>query len=104
MSTDKGYDTVIGCNVMGLSSGEAQRIGLAIAFLIDEKLILLDEQTGNVYCINEGIILKSIVENAQDKAVIIVSHRDSSLSIADKVYQMTNGKLFSYNEMTKENL
>lgn len=94
MSLNHGYDSVIGGKNIGLSSGEAQRIGLARAFLRDAKLILLDEPTGNVDCISEGIILKSIVENTRDKAVIIVSHRNSSLSIANKVYNMKNGKLY----------
>ncbi|MFI3206329.1 MAG: ABC transporter ATP-binding protein, partial [Clostridia bacterium] len=94
MSLENGYDSQIGEKNSGLSSGEAQRIGLARAFLRDAKLILLDEPTGNVDCINEGIILKSIIENAKDKAVIIVSHRNSSLSIANKVYTMKNGSLY----------
>lgn len=92
-SLENGYNTIIGGKTAGLSSGEAQRIGLARAFLRDAKLLLLDEPTGNVDCINEGIILRSILENARDKAVIIVSHRDSSLSIADKIYSMKNGTL-----------
>lgn len=93
-SLENGYDTVIGGKNIGVSSGEAQRIGLARAFLRDAKLILLDEPTGNVDCINEGIILKSIVENARDKAIILVSHRDSTLSIANKIYHMKDGKLY----------
>lgn len=93
-SLEKGYNTIIGGNNARVSSGEAQRLGLARAFLRDTNLILLDEPTGNVDCINEGIILKSIVENAHDKAMIIVSHRDSTLSIADKIYTMKNGKLY----------
>ncbi|MFI3325857.1 MAG: ABC transporter ATP-binding protein [Clostridia bacterium] len=94
MSLEKGYDSQIGGKNIGLSSGEAQRLGLARAFLRDANLILLDEPTGNVDCINEGIILKSIIENTKDKAVIIVSHRNSSLSIANRVYNMKNGKLY----------
>ncbi len=94
LSLAHGYDTHIGGKNTGLSSGEAQRIGLARAFLRDTKLILLDEPTGNVDCINEGIILKSIIENTKDKAVILVSHRDSSLSIANKIYTIRNGKLY----------
>ncbi len=93
-SLAQGYKTIIGGNNVGVSSGEAQRLGLARAFLRDTNLILLDEPTGNVDCINEGIILKSIVENARHKAIIIVSHRDSTLSIADKIYTMKNGKLY----------
>lgn len=94
ITLEHGYQTTVGGKVIGVSSGEAQRIGLARAFLRDAKLILLDEPTGNVDCINEGIILKSIKENARDKAVIIVSHRDSSLSISNTIYHMKNGKLY----------
>lgn len=94
MSLEDDYKTIIGGKNIGLSSGEAQRIGLARAFLRNAKLILLDEPTGNVDCINEGIILKSIIDNTQDKAVILVSHRDSSLSIASKIYNMKQGKLY----------
>ncbi len=91
---EQGYDTVIGGKDTSLSSGEKQRLGLARAFLRDSKFILFDEPTGNVDSINEGIILKSIVDNAKDKGVIIVSHRESTMSIADKVYALEKGELY----------
>lgn len=81
-----GYDTKVGAQGMTLSAGETQRIGLARAFLSDAKLILLDEPTSNVDAINEGIILKSLAENRGDRGIILVSHRESTLSIADRVY------------------
>ena len=93
LTMENGYDTMIGGKNTSLSSGEKQRLGLARAFLRNTKFILLDEPTGNVDSINEGIILKAIVDNTKDKAVILVSHRDSTISIASKVYNLNNGQL-----------
>lgn len=83
-----GYNTKIGDKGFELSAGESQRVGLARAFLSSAKLILLDEPTSNVDSINEGIILNAIKNNVADNAFIIVSHRESTLSIADSVYKM----------------
>lgn len=91
-SLPNGYDTEVGLLGDSLSAGEKQRIGLARAFLSGAKLILLDEVTSNVDAINEGIILRSI-KNIKDKAFVIVSHRESTVSIANRVYHMNNGKV-----------
>ena len=93
MSLDKGYDTVVQQLGDNLSSGEKQRIGLARAFLKDSPCIFLDEPTSNVDAINEGIILKSLLNNKKDKAIIIVSHRLSTVEIADEIYEFKNKKL-----------
>lgn len=83
---ENGYDTVYSPkNNIDFSSGEKQRIGLARAFLSDSKLILIDEPTSNVDAINEGIILNAIKNNTKEKSVILISHRKSSLSIADRI-------------------
>jgi ATP-binding cassette subfamily C protein len=87
-----GYDTPIGELGDRLSGGEKQRIGLARAFLSDANIILLDEPTSNLDSLNEGIILKSLYET-KDKTIILVSHRQSTLSIADKIYKITDGKI-----------
>ena len=76
-----------------LSSGEKQRLGLARAFLKNTPLILLDEPTSNVDSINEGIILKSILEAKKDHAIILVSHRESTMAIADRIYRFENRTL-----------
>ena len=68
-----------------LSSGEKQRIGVARAFLHYPKLLILDEPTSNLDSLNEGIILKSIIEEQKDKSVIIVSHRESTLDCVDEL-------------------
>lgn len=88
-----GYATKAGALGDNLSAGEKQRIGLARAFLRGSGLILLDEPTSNVDSINEGIILKSLAEQKKDKAIILVSHRESTMSIADRVYRIQNGRI-----------
>lgn len=92
MSLPDGYDTKVGMMGDNLSAGEKQRIGLARAFLCGSELILLDEPTSNVDCINEGIIL-SALKQQKDKAIVLVSHRPSTMAIADKVYKFENGKV-----------
>lgn len=87
-----GYDTPIGELGGRLSGGEKQRIGLARAFLSDAQIMILDEPTSNLDSLNEGIILKSLYD-AKDRTIVLVSHRQSTLSIADKVYNMQNGKV-----------
>ena len=93
MSLPQGYDTKVGELGDTLSSGEKQRIGIARAFLHDSQFILLDEPTSNVDSLNEGIILKSLKESAQSKTVVLVSHRESTMNVADVVYEMSNGRL-----------
>ena len=88
-----GYQTRVGTLGDNLSAGEKQRIGLARAFLRGSELILLDEPTSNVDSINEGIILKALKEQKQKKSIILVSHRESTMAIADRIYRMKDGKL-----------
>lgn len=93
LSLPKGYDTQVGELGDTLSGGERQRIGIARAFLHDAPMLLLDEPTSNLDSLNEGIILKSIREKCQDKTVVIVSHRESTMAAAEKIYEMENGRL-----------
>ena len=79
------YNTKVGELGGVLSSGEKQRIGVARAFLHYPKLLILDEPTSNLDSLNEGIILKSIIEEQKDKSVIIVSHRESTLDCVDEL-------------------
>lgn len=88
-----GYKTQVGALGDNLSAGEKQRIGLGRAFLRGSALILLDEPTSNVDSINEGIILKALKEQKRKKGVILVSHRESTMAIADRVYRMVEGKI-----------
>lgn len=88
MSLPKGYDTSVGELGDTLSGGERQRIGLARAFLHDADLMLLDEPTSNLDSLNEAVILRALKEEAQDKTVVLVSHRQSTMRITDKVYSV----------------
>lgn len=93
-SLPEGYLTKVGMLGERLSAGEKQRIGLARAFLSPAKLILLDEPTSNVDSINEKIILDSLKRSKSDYGIILVSHRESTMSICDEVYKIEDGKLF----------
>ena len=85
MKLPDGYDTEVGELGDTLSGGEKQRIGIARAFLHDAPFILLDEPTSNLDSLNEGIILKSLQEEKRDKTILIVSHRESTMQVADEV-------------------
>ena len=93
MTLPKGYDTEVGELGDTLSGGEKQRIGIARAFLHECPLILLDEPTSNLDSLNEGIILKSLKESAEKKTVVLVSHRVSTMNVADVVYEMENDRI-----------
>ena len=90
MKLPDGYDTEVGELGDTLSGGEKQRIGIARAFLHDAPFILLDEPTSNLDSLNEGIILKSLQEEKKDKTILIVSHRESTMQVADEVCYLTH--------------
>lgn len=94
ISLPEGYKTKVGTIADNLSAGEKQRIGLARAFLRGSELILLDEPTSNVDSINEGIILKALKDQKKNKSIILVSHRESTMAIADRIYKFENGVVY----------
>lgn len=88
MGLPQGYDTPVGELGDTLSGGERQRLGLARAFLHNAPFLLLDEPTSNLDSLNEAVILKSLREEREDRTVVLVSHRQSTLRIADEVYMV----------------
>lgn len=96
MTLPEGYKTRVGALGDNLSAGEKQRIGLARAFLRGSDLILLDEPTSNVDSINEGIILKALKQQKQGKCIVLVSHRESTMAIADHIYKVEKGCMYEY--------
>ncbi len=93
MGLPKGYDTEVGELGDTLSGGERQRLGLARAFLHNAPFLLLDEPTSNLDSLNEAVILKALQTECQDKTVILVSHRKSTMGIADTIYSVERGRL-----------
>jgi ATP-binding cassette subfamily C protein len=93
ISLPNGYDTEVGELGDTLSGGERQRLGLARAFLHNAPLMLLDEPTSNLDSLNEAVILKSLQSERQNKTVVLVSHRESTMRIADKTYTVENGRM-----------
>lgn len=93
MGLPQGYDTEVGELGDTLSGGERQRLGLARAFLHNAPFLLLDEPTSNLDSLNEAVILKALQTECQDKTVILVSHRKSTMGIADTVYSVERGRL-----------
>ena len=93
MTLPDGYNTQVSALGDNLSAGEKQRIGLARAFLRGSQLILLDEPTSNVDSINEGIILKALKEQKSKKSIVLVSHRESTMAIADRIYKVEQGRM-----------
>lgn len=93
MSLPEGYDTAVGELGATLSGGERQRLGLARAFLHDSDLLLLDEPTSNLDSLNEAVILKALDEEKENKTIVLVSHRKSTMCIAEKIYSVEQGRV-----------
>ena len=93
MTLPNGYDTQVGELGETLSGGERQRIGLARAFLHDAPFMLLDEPTSNLDSLNEAVILRSLKEESAGKTVVLVSHRASTMRIADVTHSVETGRV-----------
>lgn len=93
MTLPQGYDTPVGELGDTLSGGERQRLGLAQAFLHGAPLMLLDEPTSNLDSLNEAVVLRALGEERERKTVILVSHRQSTMRIADRVYSVEDGRM-----------
>ena len=93
MGLADGYDTPVGELGDTLSGGERQRLGLARAFLHDADLMMLDEPTSNLDSLNEAVILKALREEKNNKTVVLVSHRASTMRITDQIYSVEHGRI-----------
>lgn len=93
MRLPKGYDTPVAELGDSLSGGERQRIGLARAFLHNAPWLLLDEPTSNLDSLNEAVILKSLKEEGENRTVVLVSHRKSTMGICDRTYSVEHGRV-----------
>ncbi|WP_028592815.1 amino acid ABC transporter ATP-binding/permease protein [Paenibacillus massiliensis] len=93
MSLPEGYQTKVGELGERLSGGEKQRIGLARAFVREAPLMLLDEPTSNLDGFNEAVILRALNQERAGRTIVLVSHRASTMSIADEVHHIDNGRV-----------
>lgn len=93
MSLPGGYDTMVGELGDTLSGGERQRLGLARAFLHNAPFLILDEPTSNLDSLNEGVVLRSIARLHGSRTVLLVSHRPSTMAVADHTYSMDSGRM-----------
>lgn len=92
LSLPQGYDTPVGELGDTLSGGERQRLGLARAFLHDAPFLLLDEPTSNLDSLNEAVILQSLRREREGRTVVLVSHRQSTMRVADRVVTVDAGR------------
>jgi len=93
VSLKDGYGTSVGERGAGLSGGQGQRVAIARALLIDPDLLILDEATSFVDVESEERILSAVKALRRDKKTLMMTHRESSLKFADKVYKLYKGKL-----------
>jgi ATP-binding cassette subfamily B protein len=89
----QGYNTLIGENGEKLSGGERQRISIARAMLKDAPIILLDEATASLDAENESKIQSALSELIKEKTVLIIAHRMRTVSGADKIVVIKDGRI-----------
>ena len=93
MKLPNGYDTVIGEDGGTLSGGERQRLSIARAIMKDSPVIILDEATANVDPENEKELMEAISELTRDKTIIMIAHRLKTVSSADQILVVDNGRI-----------
>lgn len=93
MSLDKGYDTVAGGSGGHLSGGERQRIAIARAMLKDAPIVILDEASAYMDPENEAVIQASVARLVQGKTLIVIAHRLSTVSDADRIFVIRDGRV-----------
>ena len=102
MSLENGFDTIVGGSGAHLSGGERQRIAIARAMMKDAPIVILDEATAYTDPENEAIIQQSVAKLVKGKTLIVIAHRLSTVSDADKLYVIKDGRIDS--EGTHEEL
>ncbi|MCS7003317.1 MAG: ATP-binding cassette domain-containing protein, partial [Dehalococcoidia bacterium] len=93
VSLPRGYDTVVGERGVKLSGGQRQRIAIARALLKNAPVLVLDEATSNLDTENEQLIREAIARLAQGRTVLVIAHRLSTVSAADRVVMLDGGRV-----------
>ena len=90
-----GYDTVVEEGAANFSGGQRQRLAIARALLVDPPILILDEATSALDAESEAIVNANLMRIAQNRTVIIISHRLSALSMADAILVLERGKFYA---------
>jgi len=98
---ENGLDTNIGDNGVQLSAGQRQRVALARAILADPRILILDEATSQMDGNTERLIHESLKRFLKNRTTFIVTHRASTLELADRIIVMENGRIVSDDDATK---
>ena len=89
----EGYRTMVGPNGFRLSGGQRQRIALARAFLRDAEILVLDEATSQIDVESERLIHEALARYVENRTVIMITHRASTLSLADAIIVVDHGRV-----------
>jgi ATP-binding cassette subfamily B protein/subfamily B ATP-binding cassette protein MsbA len=92
-SFPNGYQTIVGPNGQRVSGGQRQRIALARAFLRNAEILILDEATSQIDVESERLIHEALSEYGKDRTLIMITHRESTLSLANRIVRVDRGKL-----------
>ncbi len=96
----QGYESNVGQNGQRLSGGQRQRIALARALLRNPEILILDEATSQIDMHSEQLIRESLAAHRGQRTMIIITHREALLELADYTYEVRDGKLWPYNNST----
>ena len=89
----EGYRTMVGPNGFRLSGGQRQRIALARAFLRNAEILVLDEATSQIDVESEQLIHEALSRYVENRTVIMITHRASTLALADTIVEVEHGKV-----------
>lgn len=101
------YDTIIGEDGVRLSGGQRQRISIARALYDDKSIIVFDEATNSLDSVTENLIIENLLKNKENKTIIMITHRLSSLQKCDEILFLENGSVVdrgSYKDLIDENV